>query len=60
MSFSFNVVIYVSTYLQSLEEPTLNVITALHLLSGWKMVFKIFLLSSFSIFQNFLNKHRHF
>lgn len=45
----FNVRIIVSAYLQSVEEPTLNVNMALQLLSGGRMVVFIFL----SLFSKF-------
>lgn len=47
--FNVRIIVSVSAYLQSVEEPTLNVNTALQLLSGGRMVVFIFL----SLFSKF-------
>ena len=48
--FNVRIIVSMSAYLQSLEEPTLNVNTALQLLSGGRMVVFILILSLFSKF----------
>lgn len=53
--FNVRIIVSVSAYLQSVEEPTLNVNTALQLLSGGRMVVFIFL-SLFSKFSQ-INVH---
>lgn len=47
--FNVRIIVSVSAYLQSVEEPTLNVNMALQLLSGGRMVVFIFL----SLFSKF-------
>lgn len=53
--FNVRIIVSVSAYLQSVEEPTLNVNMALQLLSGGRMVVFIFL-SLFSKFSQ-INVH---